>query len=81
MYLDPGFGSMLIQALIAGFAAVVVLFGIYRQKVRAFFSRNKKKSDKDDIGEESIDASEPAVGVAEERDEGRDTGEDSTDGK
>jgi len=41
MYLDPGFGSMLIQMLIASLAAVAVGFGVFRHKIIAFFSKNK----------------------------------------
>jgi hypothetical protein len=43
MYLDPGFGSMVIQGIIAGIAmGGVVLFSI-RNKIIAFFQRNKAK--------------------------------------
>jgi len=42
MYLDPGFGGMLLQALVAIAAAGgAVLFAI-RKRVREFFSKNKK---------------------------------------
>ena len=42
MYLDPGFGSMVIQVLVASFAGVTVTFGIYRAKIVAFFKKDKK---------------------------------------
>lgn len=38
-YLDPGTGSMLVQGLIAAFAATVTTLGLYRERVKAFFSR------------------------------------------
>ena len=44
MYLDPGFGSMLVQALVASLAAAGVMTGIFWSRIKAFFSR-KKKSD------------------------------------
>jgi hypothetical protein len=48
MYLDPGFGSMLIQALVASLAAAGALIGIFWSKIRAFFSRGKKSVNSDD---------------------------------
>ncbi len=42
MYLDPGFGSMLIQILIAALAGLGAVFAIFRAKIAAFF--NKKKA-------------------------------------
>jgi hypothetical protein len=45
MYLDPGFGSMLIQVLVASFAAIVAMFGIFRQKIIAFFKKGKNTSE------------------------------------
>jgi hypothetical protein len=36
-YLDPGSGSMIIQAVLAGVAAVSVTIGVFWQKLRAFF--------------------------------------------
>jgi hypothetical protein len=41
MYLDPGFGSMLIQLLIATLAGLVAAFGIFRKRIVAFFRRKK----------------------------------------
>lgn len=38
-YLDPGSGSMLIQALFAALAAVAVSLGAFRRRLRSFFSR------------------------------------------
>jgi hypothetical protein len=45
-YLDPGTGSMIVQALIAAFAAVSVSIGIFWKRLRSFFGKgNKKNSD------------------------------------
>ena len=41
MYIDPGVGSMLIQFAIGSIAALGVMIGIFRTKIKAFFSRNK----------------------------------------
>jgi len=41
MYLDPSFGGMLLQALVAIAAAGgVIIFGM-RRKIKAFFKKNK----------------------------------------
>jgi hypothetical protein len=38
-YFDPGVGSMLVQALIATIAAVSVSFGLFRRRIKIFFTR------------------------------------------
>lgn len=38
-YLDPGTGSMFVQAVLAGIAAVSVTVGIFWQKLRNFFGQ------------------------------------------
>ena len=48
MYLDPGFGSMLIQLLVASLAALAVGFGVFRQKIKAIFSKGKRKVETED---------------------------------
>lgn len=45
-YLDPGTGSMLVQALLAAVAAVSVSIGMFRRRLQAFFSRFFGKKDK-----------------------------------
>jgi len=45
MYLDPGFGSMIIQGLIASLAALATIFGIFRAKIFAFFRKDKKHTE------------------------------------
>ena len=37
-YLDPGTGSILLQALIGGIAASVTVVSLYYQRVKAFFT-------------------------------------------
>ncbi len=48
-YLDAGTGSIIIQALIGGFAAALLLLRIYWKKVKDFFKtkfgRGKKSAD------------------------------------
>ena len=44
-YLDPGTGSVLLQGLIGGIAAVMAFLSIYWQKVKAFFSKNESDTD------------------------------------
>ena len=44
-YLDPGTGSMLLQGLIAGLAAVISVVSIYWQKVKAFFVKQEPDTD------------------------------------
>jgi hypothetical protein len=38
-YIDPGTGSMIVQAIIAAIAAVSVSIGVFRRQVASFFSR------------------------------------------
>jgi hypothetical protein len=42
LYIDPGSGSYLIQAIIAAVLGVVVYFKNIRAQIRSFFSRKKK---------------------------------------
>ena len=42
MYLDPGFGSMVIQLLVAGFAVLGTAFYFLRGKIRNLFKRDPK---------------------------------------
>ena len=44
MYLDPGFGSLIIQMLVASFAAAAAMFGIFRVKIATFFKRGKRST-------------------------------------
>ena len=69
MYLDPGTGSMLIQAAIASVAALAVGIGIFRHKIMAFFKRSKN----DNVANED---EELEVELTEDSDIGEDSGND-----
>ena len=45
-YLDPGTGSIILQALLGAVAAGATYCSIYWQKVKEFFSRKEKKKEK-----------------------------------
>lgn len=49
-YIDPGTGSMFLQALIAGIAACSVSVGMFWKRIRAYFQRSavKKTENSDD---------------------------------
>jgi hypothetical protein len=51
MYLDPGFGSMVIQMLIAAFAVAGAMFFMMRQRIAAFFNRKKAEKENARHGE------------------------------
>ena len=40
-YLDPGTGSMILQALIGAVTGLFVIGGVYWAKIKAFFSRSR----------------------------------------
>jgi hypothetical protein len=47
-YLDPGTGSIIIQGLIAGAAAVMSFVSVYWQKIKSLFGKNEKDTDTTD---------------------------------
>ena len=47
-YLDPGTGSLILQALVATLAGAVVAITTYWQKIRAFFRRSSRDSESSD---------------------------------
>jgi hypothetical protein len=47
-YLDPGTGSLILQALVAALAGIVVAVTSYWQKIRGFFSRRSRDSESSD---------------------------------
>lgn len=51
MYFDPGFGSMLIQLLVAGIAVAGAVFLSAKGKIKGLFIKNKKPS----IDENSVE--------------------------
>ena len=48
-YLDPGTGSMLLQVILGGVAAVGVAVKLYWHKLRAAFGMAKKAPSEDDM--------------------------------
>ncbi|MCL2812886.1 MAG: hypothetical protein FWD25_13490 [Clostridia bacterium] len=48
MYLDPGFGSMLVQIILAGLAVCGVFLFRIRAKIVALFKRKPEETDEDD---------------------------------
>jgi len=47
-YLDPGTGSMLLQIILGGIAAIGVAVKLYWHKLRAYFGMAKKEETEDD---------------------------------
>jgi hypothetical protein len=47
-YLDPGTGSIILQALLGAIAAGISYCSIYWQKIKNFFSKKNKKKNDDD---------------------------------
>ena len=47
-YLDPGTGSLILQAIVATFAGAVVAVSVYWQKIKTFFRRSSRKSEPSD---------------------------------
>ncbi len=45
-YIDPGTGSIILQALVGLLAAIGTTITLYYQKIKNFFSKFKKKKDK-----------------------------------
>lgn len=48
MYLDPGFGSMIIQVVIAGIATIGVAIFALKSKIRTLFKKDGKNQSKKD---------------------------------
>ena len=49
-YLDPGTGSMLLQVILGGVAAVAVAVKLFWYKIRAVVGLGKKSSAEDEAG-------------------------------
>ena len=47
-YLDPASGSMILQGILAGIAAVGVSTGVFWRRIKSFFSRRKESGDRTD---------------------------------
>ena len=48
-YLDPGTGSMLLQVILGGVAAVGVAIKLYWHKLRVVFGMARKEESEDDL--------------------------------
>jgi len=46
-YLDPGTGSIIIQAILGGIAAGATYCSMYWQKIKDFFNKKNNKKNKD----------------------------------
>jgi len=47
-YLDPGTGSLIIQAVVAALAGIVVVVTSYWRKIKALFQRSSRNSEPSD---------------------------------
>ncbi len=54
LYIDPGLGSMLLQAAVAGIAAAGIFLISFRNKIAAWFKR--RKNAKSEAGVDSTDS-------------------------
>lgn len=52
-YLDPGTGSMMLQVILGGLAAVAVALKLYWYRILAFFGIRKKTPETEDSAAES----------------------------
>lgn len=47
MYLDPGFGSMILQAILAGLLGIGVIIRIFWKQIKNLFTRSKPEDSND----------------------------------
>jgi hypothetical protein len=45
LYLDPGSGSLIVQALLAGAVGIIAFFKTIKQKVQYFFYKSKDSNE------------------------------------
>lgn len=64
MYLDPGFGSMIIQLVVAMIAGVGAVWLLTKNKMKAWFHRGKRAEDNAEGMDEAEDAIAEACGEA-----------------
>ena len=60
-YLDPGTGSMLIQAVIGAIAAVGVTLRLYWYKIKLMFSSRTADQESDDMGSPADADADPPI--------------------
>ena len=66
MYLDPGFGGMLLQVLVVIAAVGGAIIFSFRRKISQLFSRDKSDAQPIEIQPTSIEAEDDAVDVLED---------------
>lgn len=52
-YIDPGSGSMILQAIVASIAAGFAFFGVFWQRIKARFFSTKSDVKKDETDDET----------------------------
>ncbi len=50
-YLDPGTGTMIVQAIVGGIAAASAAAGLYWSKIKSFFDKGKDNEQDNDLSE------------------------------
>lgn len=59
-YLDPGSGSVMLQALLAGTAGVAAVVRVYWQKLKSFFCKQESVDKKNKEDDQSSDSNNPS---------------------
>lgn len=54
-YLDPGTGSIVLQAVVGSIAAAGAAFGLYWQRLKSYFSKHKASAEAGENGEKGAD--------------------------
>ena len=65
MYLDPGFGGMLLQALVVIAAVGGGVVFSFRKKIRRLFSKNNKNTDADNIVKQNTEGTEDDADIVD----------------
>ena len=66
MYLDPGFGGMLLQAIVVIAAVGGTIVFSFRKKIKELFSKNKNKSDEPSINIKETETKDDAVDMLDD---------------
>lgn len=65
MYFDPGFGSMIIQVIVAALAGLGAYFYMIRSKLSAWFHRKDNKDEAVEQAETAQEAAEQTAAASE----------------
>lgn len=66
MYLDPGFGSMIIQLLVAGFAVLGGFWVAFRKKLKNHFKKDQTMEKENLMEDDAVEKNaSPASSVAD----------------